>query len=273
MMDGPWSAVDDRLSISDSTPSSQDVPRLGGQRQLLSPQPTILEPRHLTACFAHGTASIRIRQQHQGRQPRWVAHTGSLLLPAYQRLDAVDRTSLIGTPPWCTPRRGHHHHHHHHSKSPPSSDAATCKEPNWPRVRMTRRPAHLEGIRGRGTAAATLTVASSRKLLSNQEICMIPQMKNPAIRPVADPVSLARRKSGAGVGAVPRHEFLFCTFTAHPSTDIPQPASQPAALPPPARRRISRLQVVDAQNGPEGEAFFAPVGHPLGLPTASSPTT
>lgn len=62
------------------------------------PVPTILEPRHLTACFAHGTASIRIRQQHRGRQPRWVTHTGSLLLPAYQRLDAVDRTSLIGTP-------------------------------------------------------------------------------------------------------------------------------------------------------------------------------
>lgn len=89
-------------------------------------------------------------------------------------------------------------------------------------------------------------------------------MKNPAIRPVADPVSLARRKSGAGVGAVPRHEFLFCTFTAHPSTDIPQPASQPAALPPPARRRISRLQVVDAQDGPEGEAFFRSGRPPFG---------
>ncbi|KAK0753955.1 hypothetical protein B0T18DRAFT_398152 [Schizothecium vesticola] len=44
-----------------------------------------------------------------------------------------------------------------------------------------------------------------------------------------------------------------------PPTQVPTSHSQPAALSP-ARQRISRLQVVDAQDGPNGEAFFAPVG-------------
>jgi len=76
----------------------------GGQRQLLNgPVPTILE-QQLTACFAHGSFDSHSPAASSQTTPLSDTHTRSLLLPAYQRLDAVDRTSLIGAPSWRTPR-------------------------------------------------------------------------------------------------------------------------------------------------------------------------
>lgn len=110
------------------------------------------------------------------------------------------------------------------------------------------------------------TVASSRKPLSNQEICMIPQMKNPAIRPVVDPFFLTRRKSGAGGSeSRPRHD------------------SSSALSPPPKCRHHTASQPPCHQQGSESRGFrslmpkmvrmekHSSLRSAFGLPTALPP--